>query len=103
MKSSERLRISPKTVGTHVQRVLVKLDLHSRVEAVAYAYREGPVEGVAAHALAGSRVWRRGPAEPRLRLLRLWRNLERVRFAFVRLPYLFVSFVREVFLWQPEP
>ena len=56
MKSSERLHISPKTVGTHVQRVLVKLDLHSRVEAVAYAYREGLVDGVAAHALAGSRV-----------------------------------------------
>jgi DNA-binding NarL/FixJ family response regulator len=56
MKSSERLHISPKTVGTHVQRVLVKLDLHSRVEAVAYAYRERLVDGVAAHALAGSRV-----------------------------------------------
>jgi DNA-binding CsgD family transcriptional regulator len=39
MKSSESLHISPKTVGTHMQRVLVKLDLHSRVEAVAYAYR----------------------------------------------------------------
>jgi DNA-binding NarL/FixJ family response regulator len=48
----ERLYISPKTVGTHVQRILAKLDLHSRAEAVAFAYREGLVEDVSAHALA---------------------------------------------------
>jgi DNA-binding NarL/FixJ family response regulator len=41
---SARLHISPKTVSTHVQRMLVKLDLHSRAEAVAFAYREGLVE-----------------------------------------------------------
>jgi DNA-binding NarL/FixJ family response regulator len=51
---SERLYISPKTVGTHVQRILAKLDMHSRAEAVAFAYREGLVEDVSAHALAGS-------------------------------------------------
>jgi DNA-binding NarL/FixJ family response regulator len=39
-----RLYISPKTVGTHVQRVLAKLDMHSRAEAVAFAYREGLIE-----------------------------------------------------------
>jgi DNA-binding NarL/FixJ family response regulator len=49
---SERLYISPKTVGTHVQRILAKLDIHSRAEAVAFAYREGLVEDVSAHALA---------------------------------------------------
>src|SRR4051794_27049527 len=49
---SERLYISPKTVGTHVQRILTKLDLHSRTAAVAFAYREGLVdedEDVSAH------------------------------------------------------
>ena len=33
--------ITPKTLGTHIQRVLSKLDAHSRTEAVALAYREG--------------------------------------------------------------
>jgi DNA-binding NarL/FixJ family response regulator len=51
---SDRLYISPKTVSTHVQRMLAKLGLHSRAEAVAFAYREGLVEDVSAHALAGS-------------------------------------------------
>lgn len=32
--------ISPKTVGTHIQRILSKLDVHSRTEAVALD-REG--------------------------------------------------------------
>ena len=35
------LVISPKTVASHVQRVLAKLGAHSRAEAVAIAYREG--------------------------------------------------------------
>lgn len=35
------LYISPKTVATHIQRLLVKLGAHSRAEAVAVAYREG--------------------------------------------------------------
>jgi DNA-binding NarL/FixJ family response regulator len=34
-----RLVISPKTVGTHLERVLAKLGAHSRAEAVALAYR----------------------------------------------------------------
>jgi DNA-binding NarL/FixJ family response regulator len=50
---AEKLFISPKTVATHVQRILVKLDMHSRGEAVAFAYREGLVEDVSAHALLG--------------------------------------------------
>ena len=36
---AERLVISPKTVGTHIERVLSKLGAHSRAEAVALAYR----------------------------------------------------------------
>jgi DNA-binding NarL/FixJ family response regulator len=35
------LVISPKTVATHIQRILTKLGVHSRAEAVALAYREG--------------------------------------------------------------
>jgi DNA-binding response OmpR family regulator len=35
------LVISPKTVATHIQRILVKLGVHSRAEAVAAAHREG--------------------------------------------------------------
>jgi DNA-binding NarL/FixJ family response regulator len=38
------LEISPATVGTHIQRVLSKLDVHSRTQAVALAYREKLVE-----------------------------------------------------------
>lgn len=34
-----RLVISPKTVGTHIERILAKLDAHSRAQAVAIAYR----------------------------------------------------------------
>jgi RNA polymerase sigma factor (sigma-70 family) len=44
-----RLVISPKTVATHIQRILGKLDVHSRAEAVSRAYRLGLVEDVAAH------------------------------------------------------
>jgi two-component system nitrate/nitrite response regulator NarL len=35
------LVLSPKTVATHIQRILVKLGVHSRAEAVAVAHREG--------------------------------------------------------------
>jgi DNA-binding NarL/FixJ family response regulator len=35
------LTISAKTVGTHIQRILTKLGVHSRAEAVAVAYRLG--------------------------------------------------------------
>lgn len=37
------LVISPKTVGTHLERVLQKLGVHSRAQAVAAAYRDGLV------------------------------------------------------------
>jgi DNA-binding NarL/FixJ family response regulator len=39
------LVISPKTVRSHVQRVLAKLGVHSRVQAVAMAYQHGLVAG----------------------------------------------------------
>jgi DNA-binding NarL/FixJ family response regulator len=39
-----KLHISGKTVAAHIQRILVKLDVHSRAEAVAYAYRNALVE-----------------------------------------------------------
>jgi DNA-binding response OmpR family regulator len=48
-----RLVISPKTVATHLQRVLVKLGVHSRAQAVGEAYRHGLVarEDVMPHAV----------------------------------------------------
>ena len=44
---AEQLFISPKTVGGHIQRILTKLDVHSRAHAVALAHRHGlaDVEG----------------------------------------------------------
>jgi DNA-binding NarL/FixJ family response regulator len=41
---AEQLAISPATVGTHIQRILNKLDVHSRTQAVALAYRENLVD-----------------------------------------------------------
>jgi DNA-binding NarL/FixJ family response regulator len=38
------LVISPKTVGTHIQRVLAKLGVHSRAQAVAFAHEQGFAE-----------------------------------------------------------
>jgi DNA-binding response OmpR family regulator len=38
------LVISPKTVGTHLERILGKLGVHSRAQAVAVAYRHGLLE-----------------------------------------------------------
>jgi DNA-binding response OmpR family regulator len=40
---ADGLVISPKTVGTHIERILAKLGVHSRAEAVAVAYRDGLV------------------------------------------------------------
>lgn len=40
---AESLFISSKTVGTHVQRIITKLGVHSRTEAVIFAYRHGLV------------------------------------------------------------
>jgi len=48
---ADRLVISPKTVATHIQRILAKLGVHSRAEAVSRAYRLGLVEDVTAHIL----------------------------------------------------
>jgi DNA-binding NarL/FixJ family response regulator len=48
---AERLVISPTTVATHIQRILSKLGVHSRAEAVATAFQLGLVEpDVGAHA-----------------------------------------------------
>jgi DNA-binding response OmpR family regulator len=41
------LVISPKTVGTHLERILGKLGVHSRAQAVAVAYRDGLLERTA--------------------------------------------------------
>jgi DNA-binding CsgD family transcriptional regulator len=35
------LGISSKTVGNHLQNILLKLGVHSRAQAVAVAYRDG--------------------------------------------------------------
>jgi len=39
------LVISPKTVASHVQRILSKLGVHSRAQAVAVAYQSGAIRG----------------------------------------------------------
>jgi len=39
------LVISPKTVASHIQRILAKLDVHSRAQAVAVAYESGLIRG----------------------------------------------------------
>jgi two-component system, NarL family, nitrate/nitrite response regulator NarL len=44
------LVISPKTVGGHIQRILTKLGVHSRAQAVAVAHQQGLVD-VEAHLL----------------------------------------------------
>jgi DNA-binding CsgD family transcriptional regulator len=41
---ADRLVISPKTVGTHIEHILAKLAVRSRAQAVAVAYREDLVE-----------------------------------------------------------
>jgi DNA-binding response OmpR family regulator len=48
---SDRLQISAKTVSSHTQRLLPKLRVHSRTEAVALAYRVGA-------------YWKRPPTRP---------------------------------------
>jgi DNA-binding NarL/FixJ family response regulator len=51
---AETLFISPKTVATHIQRILGKLGVHSRAQAVAFAFRDE--HDVAAHALGLDRA-----------------------------------------------
>jgi DNA-binding NarL/FixJ family response regulator len=41
---AERLFLSPHTVRTHVQNLMTKLQVHSRVEAASFAVRHGIVE-----------------------------------------------------------
>ena len=41
---ADRLVISPNTVATHIQRILPKLGVRNRTQAVVHAYREGLVE-----------------------------------------------------------
>jgi DNA-binding NarL/FixJ family response regulator len=41
MEIAKQLVISPKTVASHVQRILGKLDVHTRAQAVAVAYESG--------------------------------------------------------------
>ena len=45
---ARRLVISPKTVSSHIQRILAKLGVHTRAEAIAVAYRNGFVASPAA-------------------------------------------------------
>jgi DNA-binding NarL/FixJ family response regulator len=47
---ADQLFISPKTVGGHIQRILEKLGVHSRAQAVALAHEQGLAE-VQGHAL----------------------------------------------------
>jgi two-component system nitrate/nitrite response regulator NarL len=39
-----KLSISPNTVRTHIQNILTKLQVHSRLEAAAFAVRHGLVD-----------------------------------------------------------
>jgi DNA-binding NarL/FixJ family response regulator len=43
---ADRLYLSPKTVGTHIQRIIGKMGVNSRTQAVALAAREGIFESV---------------------------------------------------------
>jgi DNA-binding NarL/FixJ family response regulator len=41
---ANRLVISPRTVGSHIQHLLTKLDVHSQAQMLAAAYREGLIK-----------------------------------------------------------
>jgi DNA-binding NarL/FixJ family response regulator len=57
---AKRLVISPKTVSSHVQRIMSKLDVHTRAQAVAVAYEAGLIRvsanEVSAHVAAAASV-----------------------------------------------
>ena len=54
---AQKLVLSPKTVGTHIQHILSKLNVHSRAQAVAEAYRRGLVSpDFTGHELAAAPV-----------------------------------------------
>src|SRR6266540_6441985 len=57
MDIAGELVISPRTVASHVQRILSKLGVHSRAQAVAFAYQSGLLRGLTdgREAVAGSR------------------------------------------------
>jgi NarL family two-component system response regulator LiaR len=50
---AHELVISPNTVATHIQRILIKLGVHNRAQAVAFAAREGLVGTGAASRFEG--------------------------------------------------
>ena len=52
---AERLVISPRTVGSHIQHLLTKFDVHSQAQMVAAAYREGLIEWPSPPVAAASR------------------------------------------------
>ena len=58
------LFISPKTVASHIQRILGKLQVHSRAQAVAVAHKEGLVPDFVAHSIVFARSDTRGRLEP---------------------------------------
>jgi DNA-binding NarL/FixJ family response regulator len=67
---AKELVVTSKTVATHIQRVLAKLGVHSRAEAVAYAHRHGLTEGAdradfEAHALPDSAAVDKMPSTAR--------------------------------------
>jgi DNA-binding NarL/FixJ family response regulator len=45
---AERLVISPRTVGSHIQSLLTKFNVHSQTQMVAAAYRDGHIESSSA-------------------------------------------------------
>jgi DNA-binding NarL/FixJ family response regulator len=53
---ARQLVVSPKTIASHIQNLLAKFGLHSRAQAVAFAYREGLVEDVAAGVVPSTRA-----------------------------------------------
>jgi two-component system, NarL family, nitrate/nitrite response regulator NarL len=57
---AERLTISTNTVRTHVQSVLTKLQVHSRLEAATFAVRHGLVAAPAQQRAADGRAARAG-------------------------------------------